>query len=72
MKAIAAATGRSAQAIKSDVEEKGDLGLVAQASKGKQTLFGKPKAHTVHSIFEALKSISQMSGNQVHYCHYPF
>ncbi len=47
------------------MEKKGDLGLVAQSSKGKQTLFGKPQIHTVNSIFEALKSISQMRGNQV-------
>jgi DNA ligase-1 len=62
IKAVAAATGRKVQAVKAEVEEKGDLGLVAQSSKGKQMLMSKPKPHTVHSVFEALKTISNFTG----------
>jgi DNA ligase-1 len=63
IKAVASATGRNAQSIKKEVEEKGDLGLVAQASKGNQKMMFKPKEHTVSSIFESLKQISNFSGN---------
>jgi DNA ligase 1 len=62
IKAVASATGRKPQAIKTEVEEKGDLGLVAQSSKGKQMMLSKPKPHTVHSVFESLKTISNFTG----------
>jgi DNA ligase-1 len=45
------------------VHEKGDLGLVAQASRGNQKTMMKPKPLTTLSVFEALKAISNMSGN---------
>jgi DNA ligase-1 len=64
IKAIASATGRTPKSIKADVVEKGDLGLVAQSSKGKQALFQKPKPHTIHSMFTNLQDISNMTGNQ--------
>lgn len=63
MKAVALASGRSLKAIKADVDEKGDLGLVAQASKGNQKLMHKPKALTIRSVFLSLQEISNMSGN---------
>ncbi|KAJ3310932.1 hypothetical protein HDV04_004538 [Boothiomyces sp. JEL0838] len=62
MKALAGATGRTVKAIKADMEEKGDLGTIAQASKGKQMMMMKPKPHTVNSVFEALKTIANFSG----------
>ncbi|KAJ3276103.1 hypothetical protein HDV01_006273 [Terramyces sp. JEL0728] len=62
MKALAGATGRNVKSIKADMEEKGDLGTIAQASKGKQMMMMKPKPHTVNSVFEALKTISNFSG----------
>ncbi|KAI8900200.1 ATP-dependent DNA ligase [Globomyces pollinis-pini] len=62
IKAIASTTGRSPALIKKEVEEKGDLGLVAQASKGKQMMMMKPKSLTVKSVFESLKKISNFSG----------
>ncbi|KAJ3258070.1 hypothetical protein HK103_004063 [Boothiomyces macroporosus] len=65
MKALAGATGRTVKAIKADMEEKGDLGTIAQASKGKQMMMMKPKPHTVNSVFEALKTIANFSGASV-------
>ncbi|KAJ3322648.1 hypothetical protein HDV06_002862 [Boothiomyces sp. JEL0866] len=62
MKALAGATGRNVKSIKADMEEKGDLGTIAQASKGKQMMMMKPKPHTVNSVFEALKTIANFSG----------
>lgn len=63
IKAIANATGRTAKSVKTEVQEKGDLGLVAQASRGNQRTMVKPKSLSTHSVFESLKAISNMSGN---------
>ncbi len=38
MKAIAQTTGRSLQHIKADVGKKGDLGIVAETSRGTQRI----------------------------------
>lgn len=65
MKAVAEATGRSLQKIKSDVEECGDLGQVTcQSRKNQKTLF-KAKALTVKAIFKNLKEIASITGNLV-------
>lgn len=63
IKAIANSTGRSAKHVKSEVQEKGDLGLVAQASRSNQKTMMKPKPLTTKYVFESLKSISNMTGN---------
>lgn len=62
MKAICAATGRSESHIKNELKEKGDLGLIAEASRVNQTLLFKPKPLTVQVVFERLKSIAEMKG----------
>ncbi|XP_071506447.1 DNA ligase 1-like [Diadema antillarum] len=63
MKAIAQATGRSLEKIKSDTADKGDLGLVAENSRSNQrTMFAPPKL-TVAKVFGKLKDIANMSGN---------
>jgi hypothetical protein len=62
IKAVAAATGRNVKTVKDDVSQKGDLGLVAQNSKGKQSLFAKPRPHTIKSIFNSLQSIADFAG----------
>ncbi|ELT99220.1 hypothetical protein CAPTEDRAFT_157358 [Capitella teleta] len=65
MKAIAQATGRSVDKIKIDAHEKGDLGLVAEASRGTQrTMFTPPKL-TLSSVFSKLREIALMTGNSV-------
>ncbi|XP_029636363.1 DNA ligase 1 isoform X1 [Octopus sinensis] len=65
MKAIAQATGRSVDKIKNDVQEKGDLGLVAESSRSNQrTMFAPPKL-TIAGVFSKLKEIALMTGNSV-------
>ncbi|KAG1672815.1 DNA ligase 1 [Nymphon striatum] len=63
MKAIAEATGRTVKKIKADVLTKGDLGLVAEASRGHQKLMFAPPKLTISSIFNKLRDIALMTGN---------
>ena len=62
MKAIANATGRPMSSIKADFEERGDLGLVAQASRSNQSTMFKPKRLTCLAVFKVLKEIATSSG----------
>ncbi|XP_073246345.1 DNA ligase 1-like isoform X2 [Porites lutea] len=63
MKAVSESTGRSLQQIKSDVGEKGDLGIVAESCRGKQrTMFAPPKL-TAEGVFTKLKDIAMMTGH---------
>ncbi|XP_078610140.1 DNA ligase 1-like isoform X2 [Branchiostoma floridae x Branchiostoma japonicum] len=65
MKAIAEATGRKMAQIKTDAQEKGDLGIVAETSRSTQrTMFTPPKL-TVRGVFNKLKEISTIKGNDV-------
>ncbi|XP_035694536.1 DNA ligase 1-like [Branchiostoma floridae] len=65
MKAIAEATGRKMAQIKTDAQEKGDLGIVAETSRSTQrTMFAPPKL-TVRGVFNKLKEISTIKGNDV-------
>ncbi|XP_073513918.1 DNA ligase 1 isoform X2 [Phyllobates terribilis] len=63
MKAVAQATGRQLDKIKAEAQEKGDLGLVAESSRGNQrTMFTPPKL-MVSGVFSKLKDIARMTGN---------
>ncbi|BFZ60443.1 ATP-dependent DNA ligase Cdc17 [Saitoella coloradoensis] len=62
IKAISEATGRSIAQVKQDYQETGDLGTVAQRSKGMQPTMFKPKPLTVPSVFSNLKEIATTSG----------
>jgi DNA ligase-1 len=62
MKAIAQTTGRSLQQIKSDAQQTGDLGIVAERSRSTQKMMFNPAPHTVQAMFTKLKTIAQMSG----------
>ena len=64
IKAIAQTTGRSVQQIKTDANKKGDLGIVAETSKGSQRTMFQPAPLTVQSVFGKLKEIAAMTGNQ--------
>ncbi|KAG8188512.1 hypothetical protein JTE90_008077 [Oedothorax gibbosus] len=65
MKALAQATGRTTDKIKDEVKLKGDLGLVAESSRGNQRLMFAPPKLTVSSVFSKFKEIAMMTGNTV-------
>lgn len=62
VKAIAAATGRTAEKIRAAIAQKGDLGLVAESSKNTQSTLFKPKALAVCDLFWLLRDIATMTG----------
>ncbi|KAM8927715.1 DNA ligase 1 [Pelodytes ibericus] len=63
MKAVAQATGRQLDKIKTEAQEKGDLGLVAECSRSNQrTMFKSPNL-TASGVYSKLKEIARMSGN---------
>merc|ERR1712088_114911 len=63
IKAIANSTGRSAAQIKADMGKHGDLGLVAEQSRGGQRTMFQPKQLTVQAVFEKLKDIAALTGH---------
>lgn len=63
MKAIAQSTGRTVSQIKSDAQDSGDLGIVAEQSKTNQRMIFKPARLTVKGVFDKLKEIAQMTGH---------
>ena len=65
MKAIAQSTGRSLAQIKTDAQNSGDLGLVAEQSKSSQRVMFKPAPHTVEGVFKKLKEIATLTGSSV-------
>lgn len=65
MRAIAQASGRSVDKIKQDAEQKGDLGIVAEQSRSTQRIMFQPAKLTVKAVFDKLKEIASMSGNDV-------
>ncbi|XP_053390607.1 DNA ligase 1-like [Mercenaria mercenaria] len=65
MKAIAQSTGRSMDKIKSDAQEKGDLGIVAENSRSTQRTMFAPQNLTIPAVFTKLKEIATMTGNSV-------
>ena len=63
MKAIASATGRSLNKVKTDLQKHGDLGKVAQASRSNQPTMFQPKPLTVPAVFKTLREIAAISGH---------
>lgn len=62
MKVVSQATGRSMEQIKSDVEKKGDIGIVAETCRSTQrTMFATGRL-TVASVFVNLKEVALISG----------
>lgn len=64
-KAIGEATGRTIKDIKAEYVQVGDLGEVAQTSRGKQSTLFKPKPLTVNIVYDTLKKVADVSGTQV-------
>lgn len=62
-KALAQATGRSVTQIKADAKSKGDLGVVAEASRNTQKTMFQPKRLTIQSVYLGLRQIAEMTGN---------
>eukprot|EP00092_Neocalanus_flemingeri_P021031 GFUD01022785.1.p1 GENE.GFUD01022785.1~~GFUD01022785.1.p1 ORF type:complete len:1006 (-),score=309.99 GFUD01022785.1:132-3149(-) len=62
MKAIAASCGRSVAQIKTDSGKLGDLGLVAEQSRGGQRTMFQPAILTVQSVFGKLQEIAKITG----------
>ena len=63
MKAIGVSCGRSVAQIKSDTEKLGDLGLVAEQSRGGQRTMFQPAILTVPSVFRKLQEIAKITGS---------
>jgi DNA ligase-1 len=51
IKAVSAATGRTSADVKAAARKEGDLGVVAEASRGKQATLMRPKPLTVRGVF---------------------
>lgn len=62
-KALAQATGRTLDKLKSEMHAKGDIGLVAESNRCNQKLIFTPKKLTVTSVFAKLREIALLSGN---------
>uniref|UniRef100_A0A7S4FBN9 DNA ligase n=1 Tax=Chrysotila carterae TaxID=13221 RepID=A0A7S4FBN9_CHRCT len=65
IKAVAETCGRSVEAIKAQLEEVGDLGIVALSSRSRQVTLGKPKPLTVGGVYQVLRELASMSGKDV-------
>ncbi|XP_011646999.1 DNA ligase 1 [Pogonomyrmex barbatus] len=63
MKAIAQCTGRTLAQIKADVQEVGDLGIVAEGSRSNQRTMFQPAPLTVPNVYSKLKEIAEMTGH---------
>merc|ERR1719461_1589559 len=63
MKAICISCGRSVAQIKTDTEKIGDLGLVAEQSRGGQRTMFQPAILTVPSVFRKLQEIAKITGS---------
>ena len=64
-KALAEATGSTTAKLKVEFQNKGDIGLVAEANRCNQKLIFTPKKLTVGAVFSKFKEIAQISGNSV-------
>ena len=61
IKAVAETCGRSVEAIKAQLEQEGDLGVVALSSRGKQVTLSKPKPLTAKGVLGVFREIAQAS-----------
>ena len=62
--AVGEATGRSKVSIKQALDKEGDLGTVAQASKGAQRALMTPPPLTIRKVYDTFKDIASLSGSK--------
>ncbi|XP_039956098.1 DNA ligase 1 isoform X1 [Bactrocera tryoni] len=62
MKVIAVSTGRELKFIKTQTQEIGDLGIVAERSRVSQRMMFTPKPLTVQTVYQKLRTIAKSSG----------
>ncbi|XP_067628430.1 DNA ligase 1 isoform X2 [Eurosta solidaginis] len=62
MKVIAVSTGRELKFIKTQTQEIGDLGIVAERSRVSQRMMFTPKPLTVQNVYQKLRTIAKSSG----------
>ncbi|XP_004517660.1 DNA ligase 1 isoform X1 [Ceratitis capitata] len=62
MKVIAVSTGRELKFIKTQTQEIGDLGIVAERSRVSQRMMFTPKPLTVQTVYQKLRAIAKSSG----------
>ena len=65
MKCIAAGTGLSLQRVREKYKTLGDLAELTQNSKINQTFLVQPQRLTIHSVFNMLRQVADMSGKDV-------
>ncbi|XP_047352735.1 DNA ligase 1 isoform X1 [Vespa velutina] len=63
LKAIAQCTGRTLAQLKTDVQNVGDIGIVAEGSRSNQRTMFQPAPLTVSHVYTTLKEIAQMIGH---------
>ncbi|NWY08034.1 DNLI1 ligase, partial [Nothoprocta ornata] len=61
-KAVAQATGRQLEQVKSEAQEKGDLGLVAESSRGRQRTVVAPAPLSAPGVLAKLQDVARMAG----------
>nr|CAD7443163.1 unnamed protein product [Timema bartmani] len=65
IRTIAQSTGRSVAQVKSDVADTGDIGIVAEQSRGNQRMMFQPARLTVRAVFDKLLEIATLGGKAV-------
>ncbi|OBS57171.1 hypothetical protein A6R68_11703, partial [Neotoma lepida] len=63
LKAVAQATGRQLEAVRAEVAEKGDVGLVAESSRSTQRLMLPPPPLTASGVFTKFCDIARLTGS---------
>jgi DNA ligase-1 len=65
IKAIGISTGRTHSQIKADIAKAGDLGIVAEESRGSQHTMFTPKPLLLTGVFSKLREIADLSGEEL-------
>ncbi|XP_058136488.1 DNA ligase 1 isoform X3 [Dasypus novemcinctus] len=63
LKAVAQATGRQLESVRTEAAEKGDVGLVAENSRSTQRLMLPPPPLTAAGVFAKFREIARLTGH---------